>query len=518
MRCDLQMELLALASDSAVRLDVLLQRVVQAALAVGGSDAGAIIIFDPAEIEVSPVAWAVGGSTVVPLDRVVRRFIEAERGRLSRVSRTEQPDLIPNHEETPEEQTFTGHSRRSSVWVPLVERKRLMGLLVLESNQPGGLTESRIRDLEMIAREALPGLDRGLLREWLRQAAVPVEIVGVSRLFLDLERQTKLTGCFSDGPVLITGERGSGKELVAWAIHTWSRRRQRPFVPMLPSLCGGVLASDELFGHERHSFTGAEKARPGKLQAADGGTLFLDEVGDMRQTVQGAFLRVLERGELQRIGCDEPLHVDVRVLVATNRDLAALVTAERFRADLYDRLSFFEVNVPPLRERIEDIPVLARYFLRTYCRQTWRSSVFERNEGCSRCRLAARPPCATEAFFDTLQGYSWPGNVRELKHMIGRLVATVPDEVLDAKHLAEELRSATRLDARLSLEAVVKNHIVTVLKYSSYNQSQAARLLGLPLSTLRSKMKRLDIFLPPPHSRSAPFRNSCEMAQSAAIR
>jgi len=497
----LHRELLTLASDPAVELDVLLRRVLRAALALGGTvtggcETGLAILFDPAEVGRRPVVSAAAQQNgSVPLDPFVKRFNGAPGGRLSRMARTGRPELVPAHVEGVDVGTITGNGR-PSIWVPIVERQRLMGLLILESNRTASWTQSQIAELEVVAQVVQPALDRGLLREWIRQAGAGVEILGLSEPLLELERQVKLAGCFSDGSVLIRGERGSGKELVARAIHSWSRRRRRPFVTMLPSLSTDALAGDELFGHEKHSFTGAEKARPGKLQAADGGTLFLDEIAELPLAVQTALLRVLDQGEIQRIGRDESLRVDTRLLVATSRDLSALIASGHFREDLYDRLTFFEVRVSPLRERLEDVPVLARYYLRTYCRRNWRATVFERDGTCSRCRSAARPPCVTEEFFDALGAYSWPGNVRELKHLIGRLVATAPDEVLDAGHLADKVGNSAPPHGDLSLESVVKDHIARILKRTGYNQSQAARLLGLPLSTLRSKMKRLDILLP----------------------
>jgi two-component system response regulator HydG len=386
--------------------------------------------------------------------------------------------------------------------VPVIERKRVRAVLLAGCRQPNGYTARHADAVASLAAGALPALDRALLQVWLRQIEAPVEIVGVSTPFLELERQVKDIGCFSTGSVLITGERGAGKELVAWAIHGWSRRRSRSFVPVLVSACADGLLCDELFGHEPHAFTGAGEERPGKFRAAEGGTLFLDEAADLPAPVQSALLRVLERGELQRLGRDEPLRVDVRVAAATSRDLPALIAERSFRPDLLDRLSLLEVRVPPLRERPEDIPLLARQFLRAHCHAAWRSHSFARENACAGCASVDHVCCATPEFFAALKAYSWPGNIRELKHLMVRLVASVPDEVLDVRHLPAKLHAALgrqesepRGDApaHLTLDSAIRTHIREVLRSTGYNQSEAARLLGIPLSTLRSKMKKLDL-------------------------
>ncbi|HSM52385.1 MAG TPA: sigma 54-interacting transcriptional regulator, partial [Thermoanaerobaculia bacterium] len=250
---------------------------------------------------------------------------------------------------------------------------------------------------------------------------------------------------------------------------------------------------------ERHAFTGAAEARQGKLQAADGGTLLLDEAGDLPPATQAALLRVLERGELQRIGRDAPLRVDVRVVAATNRDLTALMADGRFRHDLFDRLSFFEIRVPPLRERAEDIPLLARHFLRSTCGKTWRRTALAPAGLCGTCGAPSPAGCASPPFVEALQAHPWPGNVRQLRHTLERLAATVSDDVLDLHHLPAEVQEAARPEAARgetsdwNLDAVIRRHIERTLRRTGANQSAAARLLGVPLSTLRSKMKRLRI-------------------------
>jgi DNA-binding NtrC family response regulator len=239
-----------------------------------------------------------------------------------------------------------------------------------------------------------------------------VKMIGVSRA---LQGVFKMVGrvARSDAPVLIAGESGTGKELVAKAVHEYSPRRQRE---MITINCGAIpenLLESELFGHEKGSFTGAIARRPGRFEQADGGTLFLDEIGDMPLGIQVKLLRVLQDGTFSRVGSNETLTTDVRIIAATHKNLAEEVAAGRFREDLYYRLNVVEITIPPLRERREDIPLLAEYFLQNITRKN----------GLARIRLSAE---ATSA----LQSHSWPGNVRELENTIARACALASSNIL----------------------------------------------------------------------------------------
>lgn len=498
---DLRDELLQLATAPERRMDQVLRRALEALAGRAGANAAALLVLDPAEIRPHLVAAASWGRVGTPPPRFFDRWTGGGEGRLAQAcgyaSAEPAPERRLDLRLLPPGATL-GSTSRSSLWLPLVEHHRGVALLVLESDRAESFPEPAIQELQRIGQEVLPGLQRALLRSWLEEIGGPTDVIGNSRAFLDLERQIRITGMFADGAVLITGERGCGKELVAWAVHAWSRRRRHPFVPLLAAASAETLTADELFGHERNSFTGAAESRRGKLEMADGGTLLLDEAGDLPASAQAAFLRVLERGELQRIGRDAPLRVDVRVVAATNRDLDALMADGRFRHDLYDRLSFFEIQVPPLRERVEDIPLLARHFLQSACARTWRHRVLDRKGLCCSCGPTAPTGCTTDGFERRLEGYRWPGNVRELRHTMERLAATVPDSMLDLHHLPSEVQEVPHAEERgedvsWSLDGAIRRHIEKTLRHTGSNQSQAARLLGLPLSTLRSKMKRLGI-------------------------
>ena len=281
----------------------------------------------------------------------------------------------------------------------------------------------------------------------------------------------------SDAAVLLTGENGTGKSLVARALHAASARAARPLVTVnLGGLAEGTFES-ELFGHVRGAFTDAKSDRVGRFEAADGGTLFLDEIGNLPLGMQARLLRVLETGELERVGSSRTLRVDSRVLAATNADLDAEVAAGRFREDLYFRLNTVEIALPPLRERREDIPLLAAHFLARLAQRY-------------RKRMRGFEPAAMEA----LLAHRWPGNVRELEHAIERAVLMAAGDEIRVADLA--LRSgaspAASLDD-LSLEEVERALVKKALDRFGGNVSQAAEALGLSRSALYRRLKRHDL-------------------------
>ena len=253
--------------------------------------------------------------------------------------------------------------------------------------------------------------------ELLDRAAAAVEIAGEDPAIVELRRRIALAAAGA-GRVLVTGEHGTGKELVARSIHLQSGRRPRPFVAVNCAALPEELVESELFGHERGAFTGAHEQRRGKFEQADGGTLFFDEIGDMGPRTQGALLRVLERPSFERVGGAAPVHVDVRVIAATNRRLEELIAAGQFREDLYYRLAVVRLHVPPLRERLGDIPLLATRFLLEFG-----ASAGHRRQEFSPDALAA------------LAAYPWPGNVRELRNCVERLVIMVPGETITVADL-----------------------------------------------------------------------------------
>jgi formate hydrogenlyase transcriptional activator len=318
------------------------------------------------------------------------------------------------------------------------------------------------------------------LREEVDKASMFEEIVGTSpALATLLSRVAKVAS--SDSTVLVTGETGTGKELIARAIHRRSRRSSRAFVAVNCAAIPRDLIASELFGHEKGAFTGAVQRRPGRFELADGGTLFLDEVGELSPEVQVALLRVLQEREFERLGGAQTIHVDVHVIAATNRDLSAAVDAGSFREDLFYRLNVFPLEVPSLRERREDIPLLVMYFIERYARKT----------GKPIRRVNKRA-------MDRLQSYPWPGNVRELQNVIERsvIVCDTDEFTVDESWLSTK---PTR-SSRIKLSSAVAEHEKAIVEEALratrgrvFGPSGAATRLGIPRSTLESKIRALKI-------------------------
>jgi len=286
----------------------------------------------------------------------------------------------------------------------------------------------------------------------------------------------------TEATVLINGESGTGKELVAAALHHKSLRRQGPLVKVNCAALAETLLESELFGHERGAFTGADRRREGRFVQAQGGTLFLDEIGETSPGMQAKLLRVLQEHELQRVGGQETIKVDVRILCATNRDLEEEVAAGRFREDLYYRLNVVELEVPPLRERQGDLPLLANYFLRSFA---------EKN---GRLVSGITPEC-----MDVLNRYPWPGNVRELEHSIERGVILMRGDYLDLSALPLAIQRWAGMNAPKeaeepsTLKEAEKMLILKTLEETGGNRSEAARRLQITRKTLLNKLKSYNI-------------------------
>jgi len=308
-------------------------------------------------------------------------------------------------------------------------------------------------------------------------------IVGESPAIRTLLHDIKLAAS-SHARVLIQGENGTGKELVARALHAAGPRRDKPFVAVNCAAIPEELIESELFGHERGAFTGATQSRRGRFEEAHGGTLFLDEVGDLSQRAQTKLLRVLQEGEFFRVGGNRAIKVDVRVIAATNRDLAELTRAESFREDLYFRLAVVPLTVPPLRERLGDIPVLVAHFAADVQRET-----------------GGRGRTFSPSAIEHLARYHYPGNVRELRNVVERLIIMTPGTRIGADAVdrvlgtAAEPRGADNDDSRLAeqMRRFEKDRIEEALRVEGGNVTKAAARLGLERSHLYKKMRKLGI-------------------------
>jgi two-component system nitrogen regulation response regulator NtrX len=343
-------------------------------------------------------------------------------------------------------------------------------------------------DLEKVHLAVRHALDQKRL-EWENRALRDTidrryEIVGESKAIRMLREQI-LSAAPSNGRVLIRGESGTGKELIARAIHRHSARRDKPFVVVNCAAIPEELIESELFGHERGAFTGATAQRRGKFELADGATIFLDEVGDMSLKTQAKVLRVLQEQTFERVGGSESLTVDVRVIAASNKDLLEEIRRGAFREDLYYRLSVIPFEVPPLRERQEDIPILARYFLQSFCQE----------HGKPEKDLS---PEAMQLLVD----YHWPGNVRELRNVIERMVIMVAAKTIQPFDLLPSLRrggarrevwpipDGTLREARSRFE---REFILRRLEENQWNVTRTAERLGIERSNLHRKMRAYGI-------------------------
>ncbi len=339
-------------------------------------------------------------------------------------------------------------------------------------------------DLSMLVRRAAEHrslrAENVRLKKSLESAAGPPPLLGTSAAMRNvLELVTTVAS--SDSTVLITGESGTGKEVVARAIHAHSPRR---YSPMVVVNCGalpeGILES-ELFGHEAGAFTGARARHKGRFESAEGGTVFLDEIGEVSPKVQVELLRVLEEKTVTRLGGGAPVSVDFRTVTATNRDLLAAVKAGAFREDLYWRLNVVHIHIPPLRERPEDVPVLAEHFLARFAQS-----------------MSRRPMRFAAEALDALASYPWPGNVRELQNAIERAVVVGRGDVVQASDLPLRVTQspAAAGPAPGSLAEAERAHVQAVLEANGWNITRAARILDVDRVTLYNKIRKYELKKP----------------------
>ncbi len=306
-------------------------------------------------------------------------------------------------------------------------------------------------------------------------------LIGKSEVMQEVFRRVRMAA-ESDVTVLVLGESGTGKELVARGIHSRSARKDKPFVAINCSAIPETLLESELFGHVRGAFTGAIRDKEGVFKTADGGTLFLDEIGDMNPDLQVKLLRVLQEKELRRVGDSRETGVDVRLICATNRDLSVLLSAEKIREDFYFRIRVFEIILPPLRERREDIPILVTHFLSNLSR-THRKMV----------RDIARDA------LHRLMNYPWPGNVRELQNVLERAIVAIRSDRITLYDLpndvrARPLKTSPRKNASTAADREIeRKRVIDALKRTDWNQTGAAKILGVSRITLWKKIRNLNI-------------------------
>jgi two-component system response regulator HydG len=339
-----------------------------------------------------------------------------------------------------------------------------------------------IDELKILMKKALEHYrlqeENVFLKERLADRFDFSKIIGKSRRMKDLFENLSLIAP-SDATILIYGESGTGKELVANAIHQNSPRAQKPFIKVSCAALPETLLESELFGHERGAFTGALARKAGRFQLADGGTLFLDEVNVMSATTQVKLLRVLQEREFEPLGSTKTIHVDIRLITATNKELEAEVKEGRFREDLFYRLNVVPIHLPPLRERKEDIPLLAEHFFKIYQ---------EKNKKSVKGFLPKT--------IDTLMRYDWPGNIRELENVIERAVLLCRNEYVSPRDLPPPFQGEQMAEqpiisipSGMTLEELEKEAILQTLEENGGNRTQAAQILGISRKTLQNKLK-----------------------------
>jgi len=363
-------------------------------------------------------------------------------------------------EEFPIEATFS----------PLEAHDQKLYTIILRDVNDRRLAEQKLDRLQQ---------EKGYLQEVLNDDHNPGDFVSGSKLMRTVMEQVRMVAR-TDTPVLLLGETGTGKELLARAIHEFSDRSAAILVKVNCAALPAELIESELFGHEKGAFTGATQQRKGRFELADGGSLFLDELGELSLSAQSKLLRVLQEQEFERVGGSETIRVDVRVIAATNRNLAEEVGLGRFRSDLYYRLNVFPVEVPALRQRAMDIPLLARFFLTKYAK-----------------KFCKRFDDIDPAGLDYLRQYAWPGNVRELQNVIERAVILSQGSLLDIAPLQPARAHTEAATSKLpTLEAVEREHIMRTLEATGWQISGvkgAAAILGMNPNTLRSRMLKLGI-------------------------
>ena len=386
---------------------------------------------------------------------------------------------------------------------PLVFRGRVLGVLGIKSSRPHAFSKDDAELFEQVANQVAIAVENALayneietlknklekeklyLEEEIRSEYNFEEIVGSSSV-LKRSLQNVQTVATTDSTVLIYGETGTGKELIARAIHNLSERRERTLVKVNCAAIPTGLLESELFGHEKGAFTGAIDRRIGRFELAHQGTIFLDEVEDIPLDLQSKLLRVLQEQEFERLGSSRTLRVDVRVVAATNADLAQMVEEKKFRSDLYYRLNVFPINVPPLRERPEDIPLLVHFFANKFAQQMRRPI-----ESVPKETMAA------------LVTYHWPGNIRELQNLIERAVILSRGSILEIPlgELKQLPKAGNHANGGATLETVERDHILRVLgdaKWVIGGPTGAAARLGINRTTLNHRMRKLGIIRPQP--------------------
>jgi Nif-specific regulatory protein len=469
-------------------LDQLLRVLMDTAADLTGAEAGSVLLLDKASGDlVFAVATGEGGAKlseehIRPGDGIAGWV--AKTGKATMVN-----DVASDDRHASEFDRKSGFTTTSLVAVPIFQDDSVIGVLEAVNKKRGRFDQSDLTALSAFAQMASVAISNARKferlttqnRELREQAFGKWRLVGNSRVIKEL-RDIITRVAVTPTTVLITGESGTGKEVVAHEIHRLSRRTDGPFVKVSCAALPETLLESELFGHERGAFTGATDRRSGRFEVANGGTILLDEIGEISHTVQSKLLRILQEKEFERLGSTKTLTTDARLLAATNRDLRALVASGAFREDLFYRLNVVPIEVPPLREHIEDIPLLIDYFLEKLSDQ-----------------FPHRIRGVEEDALRLLVAYSWPGNVRELFNILERCAVISPDDMVSVKYLPSEITGkksysgSEDVDLGMTLPEVEESLIRHALASCGGNVSEAARRLEISRDRFRYRLLKYNI-------------------------
>ncbi len=480
----------------------LVQHILSTLNRITGAERGGIFLWDE---KTDPPRLVVRGSKNLTSDQISDKSFASSMKLIEEVALSGKGRILSSRDEKKDESSTTDDIIFSRICVPMILRDKTVGVLYHDNRLLSSAFKAS--DLELLsyfaalaafaldnssAYEEIKRLNQKLSEEtrYYKEEHLSTlhfeDIVGESSAITNVLSKVDQVS-ETDATVMISGETGAGKELVARAIHRYSDRRNKPFIRVHCSALPESLIPSELFGHEKGAFTGATQRRLGRFELADGGTLFLDEIGDLSLDIQVRLLRVLQSKEFERVGGSETLSSDFRLVVATNSDLEKKVKEQKFRADLYYRLAVFPIYVPPLRERKEDIPLLAHYFLQIYSKKRGK-------------KFSKIPDSEMEKLFL----YDWPGNVRELENIIERGTILNKGPKFRVPELGTHHTEFSHYDGNITLRENERRHIIQTLKKTGWKvrgRAGAAELLDLPPSTLAFRMKKLGIQRPKKTSR-----------------
>jgi len=478
------------AINSSLDLQQTLQAIARSAVRVMQAEASSVLLLDARRNRLVFRAAAGGGG-----EALIGQDFDADLGIAGKVLAEGEPALVTDV--TRNKAFYPGIDARSHfrtrqiIAAPMMHQSRAIGIVEVLNRIGGQFVEQDLSLLQIFANlaataaanaqahEALQRENR-TWRETTRSGRIP--IIGESPAFRHVLRLCERVAN-SNATVLILGDTGTGKELLAREIHDRSPRRDKPFVAVHCAALPETLLESELFGHEKGAFTGAVSQKIGRFELADGGTLFLDEIGEISASTQVKLLRVLQERQFVRIGGTKTVACDVRIIAATNRNLREAIKQGTFREDLYYRLNVFPIEMPPLRQRREDIPLLVDYFVKR-----------------AAADLGVPQPELSQQALALLTAYDWPGNIRELQNVIERAVLLASGGPIEPAHLprevAGEAEAAAEVPGESGLRGYEKALIIKALNEAGWNQSQAARALGISRDNLRYRIKKYNIRKP----------------------